>query len=138
MKTKTELVLEAEIATLRAQLVAMDEQMTRGTDFGRMRAYEAALKLIAGNSADTHSAVVNHLRRVAAMALDPVESHLVFHGEQCRAAREFSARCALHRGHGGAHFDGVHTWSMKRRGQALATVLNQHEVEAAQEAWVAE
>ncbi len=137
MKTKAELKLEAEISALRAQLVAMDEHMTRGTDLGRMRAYEAALKLIAADHAARFglNTEARHLRGIAARALEPLESQLKFHGIQCRAQQAFSSRCALHAGHGGAHYDGVHSWSMKRRGRGLETVLNATEVEHAERSW---
>lgn len=126
---------EAEIAKLRAQLVLMDEQLTRGPDQGRLRAYEDALKTIAAN---TNSNIAAWARSIARGVLAPPEAQYRLHGEQCRAWDDSGRRCLLLTKHNGAHFNGTFSWAMKRRGQPADTMPNPAAHAAALASWEVE
>lgn len=132
MKTREEIALEAEVQKLKAQLVAMDEQMNRGVDQGRLRAYEDALKRIVAN---TNSNADAWARSVAQSALAPPEAQYKLHGPQCKSWDDDGRRCLLLSKHDGAHFNGIFSWAMKRRGQGAATTPNARAHEAALAAW---
>lgn len=130
MKAPAVLVLEAEVAKLRAQLVAMDEEMTRGTDEAKLRRYEDALRLIAANSSATldKNMAARHLATIALRALGPIEERPT--RTRCASFHPTGTPCVLLRGHEGAHYDSINKWSNKKRGRGLQTNVSREAMDA--------
>lgn len=108
MKTALEIQLEAEVASLQSQLVAIDDRLGRDNE-SLLRRYEIALQEIAAfNPTGRETDMAQWLRaqiHIASTALVTT----VLPRKRCGAPA-----CTLSRGHGGQHYDGIRLWGRTR------------------------
>jgi hypothetical protein len=108
VKTAYEIQLETQVATLEAQLIAIDDRLGREGD-GLLRRYEIALREIAAFSVTGTEDDVRAWGRASTSIAKRALVETVLPKKRCQ-----SPTCVLSRGHGEQHFDGVQSWGKTR------------------------
>lgn len=111
MKPAREIELKAQVASLEAQLVALDERMGRDTE-AIVRRYEIALREIASFS-DAGS--VGHAQTWVRVQIGVAARALAIDPTTLPKKRCMAPACHLPRGHGGQHFDGLLSWGKTKK-----------------------